>query len=63
MQGMLEIRTGSNRGCLSYRLYEEPRRREKYLLVLVKEWGTQEDLESHIRTDNQRWLLALMDRP
>jgi quinol monooxygenase YgiN len=36
---------------------------ERNTFVLVKEWGTQEDLESHIRTDNQRWLLALMDRP
>jgi len=47
------------RGCLSYRLYEDVENRNAF--VLLEEWATQEDLESHIRTDNQRRLLALMD--
>ena len=58
MRGMLEP-TRVERGCLSYRLYEDVEDRNTF--VLVEEWKTQKDLESHIRTDNQRRLLALMD--
>jgi quinol monooxygenase YgiN len=58
MRGMLEP-TRVERGCLSYRLYEDVEDRNTF--VLVEEWKTQKDLESHIRTDNQRQLLALMD--
>jgi quinol monooxygenase YgiN len=58
MRGMLEP-TRVERGCLSYRLYEEVGSRNA--LILVEEWETQEDLESHLRTDNQRRLLELMD--
>jgi len=48
------------RGCLSYRLYEDVEDRNTF--VLVEEWWeTQEDIESPIRTDNHRWLLVLMD--
>ncbi len=47
------------RGCLSYRLYEDVENRNAF--VLLEEWETQEDLERHIRTDNQRRLLALTD--
>jgi quinol monooxygenase YgiN len=58
MRGMLEpVRV--ERGCLSYCLYENVEVRNSF--VLVEEWKTQKDLESHIRTDNQRQLLALMD--
>ena len=58
MRGMLEpVRV--ERGCLSYRLYEDVEDRNTF--VLVEEWKTQRDLEGHIRTDNQRRLLALMD--
>jgi len=58
MRGMLEpVRV--ERGCLSYRLYEDVEDRNAF--VLVEEWKTQKDLESHIRTDNQLRLLALMD--
>ena len=58
MRGMLEpVRV--ERGCLSYRLYEDVEDRNTF--VLVEEWKTQKDLESHLRTDNQRQLLALMD--
>ena len=47
------------RGCLSYRLYEDVE--NKNIFLLMEEWKTQKDLESHILTDNQRRLLALMD--
>lgn len=58
MRGMLEpVRV--ERGCLSYHLYEDIENRNMF--VLMEEWKTQQDVESHIRTDNQRRLLALMD--
>jgi quinol monooxygenase YgiN len=58
IRGMLEP-ARVERGCLSYRLYEDIENRNAF--VLLEEWATQEDLERHIRTDNQRGLLALMD--
>jgi quinol monooxygenase YgiN len=58
MRGMLEP-TRVERGCLSYRLYEDVE--DINTFVLVEEWATQKDLENHICTDNQRQLLALMD--
>lgn len=58
MRGMLEP-ARVERGCLSYRLYEDVE--DRNIFVLVEEWKTQKDLESHIRTDNQRRLLALID--
>jgi quinol monooxygenase YgiN len=58
MRGMLEP-ARVERGCLSYRLYEDVEDRNAF--ILVEEWKTQKDLESHLRTDNQRQLLALMD--
>ena len=58
MRGMLEP-SRVERGCLSYRLYEDVENRNAF--VLLEEWATQEDLERHISKDNQRRLLALMD--
>jgi quinol monooxygenase YgiN len=58
MRGMLEP-ARVERGCLSYHLYEDVEDRNAF--VLVEEWESQEDLESHIRTDSQRQLLTLMD--
>jgi quinol monooxygenase YgiN len=58
MRGMLEP-SRVERGCLSYRLYEDVENRNAF--VLLEEWATQKDLESHIRTDNQRRLLTLID--
>ena|ERR1700690_1564568 len=58
MRGMLEP-ARVERGCLSYRLYEDVEDRNTF--ILVEEWETQRDLESHIRTDHQRRLLSLMD--
>jgi len=58
MRGMLEP-ARVERGCLSYRLYEDVE--DGNTFVLVEEWKTQRDLESHLRSDNQRRMLALMD--
>jgi quinol monooxygenase YgiN len=58
MRGMLEP-ARVERGCLSYRLYEDVENSNAF--VLLEEWATQEDLERHISKDNQRRLLALMD--
>ena len=58
MRGILEP-SRVERGCLSYRLYQDVENRNAF--VLLEEWATQKDLESHIRTDNQRRLLTLMD--
>ena len=58
MRGMLEP-ARVERGCLSYRLYEDVENRNA--LVLLEEWATQKDLERHISKDSQRRLLALMD--
>jgi len=58
LRGMLEP-ARVERGCLSYRFYEDVEDRNAF--VLLEEWKTQKDLESHLRTDNQRWLLAVMD--
>ncbi|SPP99995.1 putative Antibiotic biosynthesis monooxygenase [Candidatus Sulfobium mesophilum] len=58
MRGILEP-SRVERGCLSYRLYQEVQ--DENAFVLLEEWKTQKDLESHIRTDNQRQLLAIMD--
>jgi quinol monooxygenase YgiN len=58
MRGMLEP-ARVERGCLSYRLYEDVE--DRHTFVLLETWATQEDLESHIRTENQQRLLSLMD--
>ena len=58
MRGMLEP-TRVERGCLSYHLYQDLE--DKNAFVLLEEWATQEDLERHIRTDNQQRILALLD--
>lgn len=58
MRGMLEP-ARVERGCLSYRLYEDVEDRNAF--VLLEEWATQEDLERHISKDNERRLLTLMD--
>ena len=57
-RGMLEP-ARVERGCLSYRLYEDVENRNAF--ILLEEWATQEDLERHISKDNQRHLLTLMD--
>jgi quinol monooxygenase YgiN len=58
MRGMLEP-ARVERGCLSYRLYEDVE--DKNDFVLLETWATQDELESHIRKDKERRLLALMD--
>jgi len=58
MRGMLQP-ARVERGCLSYRLYEDVENRNAF--VLLEEWATQEDLERHLAKDTQRQLFALMD--
>jgi quinol monooxygenase YgiN len=58
IRGMLEP-TRVERGCISYCLYEDIENKNTF--ALVEEWKTRDDLEKHVRTDNYRRLLALMD--
>jgi quinol monooxygenase YgiN len=58
MRGMLEP-ARVERGCLSYRLYQDIENRNAF--ALLEEWETQEDLDRHLSKDNQRQILALMD--
>ena len=58
IRGMLEP-TRVERGCISYCLYEDIENKNTF--VLVEEWKTRDDLEKHVRTDNYRRLLVLMD--
>ena len=58
MRGMLEP-TRVERGCRSYRPYQDVE--DKNTFLLLETWATQENLESHIRKENQQRLLLLMD--
>ena len=58
LRGMLEP-ARVERGCLSYRLYEDIE--DRNIFFLLEEWKTQNDLERHISTDNFHRLMALMD--
>ena len=58
LRGMLEP-ARVERGCLSYRLYEDVENSDAF--ILLEEWATQEDLERHVAKDNQRRILGLMD--
>ncbi len=58
LRGLLEP-TRVEEGCLSYRLYQDVENKNAF--TLVEEWETQEDLDSHIRTDNYKKLLVTMD--
>jgi len=58
IRGMLEP-ARVERGCLSCHFYKDVENRSAF--VLMEEWETQQDLERHLRTDNQRRLLVLMD--
>jgi quinol monooxygenase YgiN len=58
MRGMFEP-ARVERGCLGYSLYEDVENRNAF--ILLEEWETQQDIESHISKDNNRRLLALMD--
>jgi len=58
IRGMLEP-TRVERGCISYRLYEDIE--NKNIFTLVEEWKTRDDLEKHVRTNNYRMFLGLMD--
>jgi len=58
IRGMMEpIRVEP--GCLKQHLYEDVE--DKNTLAVVGVWKSREDLEKHIRTENFRNLLALMN--
>ena len=46
-------------GCLGCRFYQDVS--DKNVLTYLEEWQTQEDLERHLRSDQYRKLLALID--
>ena len=46
-------------GCLGCRFYQDVA--DENALTYVEEWQTQEDLERHLRSDQYRKLLALID--
>jgi quinol monooxygenase YgiN len=46
-------------GCISAACYQDPD--DPDTLALIEEWETQSDLEAHIRSDEYRNILALMD--
>ena len=46
-------------GCLGCRVYQDVS--DKNTLTYVEEWQTQEDLERHLRSDQYRKLLTLID--
>lgn len=46
-------------GCISCRFYQDTE--ELNVLTLVEEWESQEDLDRHIRSDEYRKILAVMD--
>jgi quinol monooxygenase YgiN len=51
--------TRNEPGCISYCLYEDIENKNSF--TLVEEWKTRDDLETHVRTDNYRKLLTLMN--
>jgi len=58
IRGMLEP-SRVERGCLSYRFYEDVENENAF--VLMEEWATQDDLKKHLSNRHQRRLFALMD--
>jgi quinol monooxygenase YgiN len=58
IRGMLEP-ARVERGCLNYNLYEDVENRNAF--VLLEEWASAADLESHVLKNDERRLLALMD--
>ena len=51
--------TGVKRGCLGCRLYQDVT--DDNALTYVEEWETREDFERHLRSDQYRKHLALID--
>jgi quinol monooxygenase YgiN len=46
-------------GCISVKLYSDVNNDDD--LMLIEEWNSQKDLERHIRSDDFRKILAVMD--
>ena len=51
--------TEVKRGCLGCRFYQDVA--DKNALTYVEQWRTQEDCERHLRSEQYRKLLALID--
>ena len=51
--------TEVKRGCLGCRFYQDVA--DENALTYVEEWQTQDDLELHLRSDQYRKLLVLID--
>jgi quinol monooxygenase YgiN len=51
--------TGVKHGCLGCRLYQDVA--DENALTYVEEWQTHEDFERHVRSDQYRKHLALID--
>jgi len=58
VKGLLEP-ARVEKGCLSYRFYEDVENRNAF--VLLEEWETEEDLSFHISKESQWQILVLMD--
>ena len=48
-------------GCLVCRVYQQEQTQKKLRVCLLEKWETQEDLERHIRSEDFRKVLAVMD--
>jgi quinol monooxygenase YgiN len=58
LRGMLEP-TRVEPGCTNYSFYQDIENKNAF--ILVEEWETKADLDSHIHKESYRKLLALMD--
>ena len=58
IRGMLEP-TRVECGCMSFNLYQDIK--DENTFILVEEWETNTDFDSHIRKDGYKKLLLLMD--
>lgn len=47
-------------GCLGFRLYQEVGKAGR--LALVEQWGTREDFERHVRSNEYRTVLETIER-
>ena len=58
IRGVLEP-TRVEKGCLDYHLYQDFE--DVNTFVILEQWVSQQDLESFVRSDSYRQLLAVMD--
>ena len=51
--------TRAQPGCISCHIYSEVE--DRNVLILLEEWDSQADVDSHLRSNHYRKVLALMD--